>query len=195
MWSQPSWVWDKAQQLWKVVASMTVCSDLCFPSGKLWSQSLQTWNLWHCLFFLLGPAAVAPGWGPAELLIQRRESAKIDFCPGLHSHVQALLNFARDNELLPSPSSLSKFLQSSFCWEAQEYGLSAWPSCPLQHPLLCPLHSVILGAAPPWQGLIQLLANECQGSLVHSDRIPRVLGRLTVVPLSRGAYSCRDIDS
>lgn len=117
---------------------------------ELWSESRQTWSLWHCPFFLLGPSAVASGWGPAELLIHRRGSARIDFCPGLHSYVQSLLNFARGNELLPSSSSLSKFLhslpsagrRSSMAWLPDHLVFSSTLCSALCNPSSCrlPLH-------------------------------------------------------
>lgn len=118
-----------------------------FPVGALVWELSQTWSLWHCPFFLLGPSAVASGWGPAELLIHRRGSARIDFCPGLHSYVQSLLNFARGNELLSSSSSLSKFLHrlpfagrhSSMAWLPDHLVLSSTLcSAVCNHPAGCP---------------------------------------------------------
>lgn len=43
-------------------------------SGKVWFESHQTWDLWHCSFSLSVPVAVPPGWGPFKLLTHRRES-------------------------------------------------------------------------------------------------------------------------
>lgn len=141
----PTFLWGAAQQL-----------ENCGPNDSVFRSLLSQWAalVWEpsnmeLLSLSLRPSeetAVAPGWGPAELLIQRRGSARIDFYPGLHSHVQALLNFARDNKLLPSSSSLSKFLHSlpsagrprSMAWLPDHLVLSfALPSA-ICHPRGCP---------------------------------------------------------
>lgn len=65
---------DMAEQLWEQCAPSDAVLSSLLSSEKLWSESHQTWNFWHCPFSLSVPAAVPPGWGLAELLTHGRES-------------------------------------------------------------------------------------------------------------------------
>ena len=77
---RPAWVWDVAEQLWEQCAPSDSALSPLLSSGKLWSESHQTWDLWHCPFSLPVPDTDPSDWGPAELLTHRRESM-----PGLTS--------------------------------------------------------------------------------------------------------------
>jgi len=70
----PACMWDVAEQQWEQRASSDSAFSSLLSSGKLWSETRQTWDLWYCPFSLPVPAAVPPGRGPAEILTHRRES-------------------------------------------------------------------------------------------------------------------------